>query len=695
MNLSFGKLSKIADGSSVTRMGDTNVMVTAVSKEKLSSSNFMPLLVDYREKAAAGGRIPTNYFRKDLAPTDREILTSRIIDRSVRNSFPPGYFYETQIACNVLSIDAINNPDILAANAACAALSLSNIPWNGPVGTIRISKFNDEFIINPTTKEILNSEFNLVVTSNESGKVVMLEGSGNQITSKDQILKMVDLAIKENNLIIEAINEIKTNSKVIKRTVDKYLLPTQEQINDAYLITNIRAKEILSKTTLTKQERDTELSALRTEILDRLKASYPEEDSSILSEAYHKSIKMIVAEQIFETGIRPDGRKEDEIRPLYSECSLYKPLHGSALFQRGFTQVLATLTFDSPDTALKLNNYGFPDEIKEKNFMLHYEFPPYATNDTGRLGVSGRREIGHGSLAERALKPIVPDNLPFVVRLTAEVLESNGSSSMASVCAGSLAMMDAGLDINKHLAGVAIGLVKHPKKDKFKILTDILGFEDYFGEMDFKIAGSKEGITALQLDNKLEDGLEVSFLDKALKRADAARNTLIRHMNHTISQPNKDKSNLPIIKKLEIPPHKKGTFIGLNGYNLKKMKAEIGVTITQDNENSASFLLFAPNQDALSEAEEFINEKLNEVEEVNLDFGAIYDAKIEEIKEGGVMIKIKGQPLIYLKNKHLDKKKIKHASSLGLQIGDEIQVKYFGRDPVTGEVRISRKVLQV
>lgn len=685
----------MADGSSVAKIGNTSVMAVAVSIDKLSNSNFMPLTVDYREKAAAGGRIPTNHLRRDLAATDREILSSRIIDRSVRNSFPTGYFYETQIICNVLSIDAVNDPDVIAVNAVCNALSISNIPWNGPVGTIRIASLNDECIIYPTKKEIINSDFNLIVTTNANDRILMLEGSGNKIMSNEKILEMIKLAIQENRRIIEAVDQLKTQYGDQKRTVERYFMPSDDQISDAYLLSNLRLREIFSDTSFDKKARDDQIFKLRTEVIEKLKESYPKEDSSILMEAFSKCSKNVYCEHVFETGIRCDGRKLDEIRPLYSEYGLFAPLHGSALFQRGQTQVLATLTYDSPDSALKLNNYGFPDEIKEKNFMLHYEFPRYSVNEITRVGFQGRREVGHGNLAERALKPIVPDNLSFVVRLTAEVFESNGSSSMASICAGSLAMMDAGLNIKNHAAGIAIGLLKHPKKKKFKILTDILGFEDYLGEMDFKIAGTKEGLTALQLDCKLEEGLDYSIIEKALNEAKKARNTLIKHMNQTISEPNLDKSNLPVIKRIEIPAYKRGSFVGLNGYNLKKLKAEIGVTITQESDNSNTFIFFAPNQDAMQEAEEYIEEKLKEEQEVDLEFGKIYDAKIVEIKEGGVMIKIKGQPLIYLKNKHLDKKIVKHASSLGLEIGSEIQVKFFGRDPINGEIRLSRKALMI
>lgn len=670
-------------------------MVTAVSEEKLSRSNFMPLIVDYREKAAAGGRIPTNHLRRDFAPTDREILSSRIIDRSIRNSFPAGYYYDTQIICNVLSIDSANDPDVIAVNAACTALSISNIPWNGAIGTVRISSLNNELIVCPTKKEMVNSDFNLVVTSNQQGRVVMLEGGGKEVVSNDKVLEMIDLAIKENHRIIDAINELKNEQGVKKREIEKYSVATDEQISDAHLISNLRLRDILADGSLDKKGRDQLMFKLRTEIIDKLKESYPLEDVSMLNEAFFKCLKIVHCDLLFETGIRCDGRTFDEVRPLYSEHDLYKPLHGSALFQRGQTQVLATLTFDSPDSALRLNNYGFPDEVKEKNFMLHYEFPRSSVNEIHKTAIYGRREIGHGNLAEKALKPIVPNDLPFVVRLTAEVLESNGSSSMASVCAGSLAMMDAGLKIRNHAAGVAIGLLKHPKTGELRLLSDIMGFEDFAGEMDFKVAGTSEGLTALQLDCKLAEGLDRSTLGEALKKGEKGKTHILEHMNATISVPNTEKTNLPVIAKIEIQPHKRGTFLGLNGYNLKKLKAEIGVTINQDQDHANTFTIFAPNKDAMEEVQEYIDEKMKEDREVELEFGKIYDAQIVEVKESGVMVKIKGQPLIYLKNRHLDKKVVRHASSLGLSVGSVIQVKYFGRDPVNGEVRLSRKVLQV
>ena len=675
------------------KIGDTNVMVVAVGTNKLSSGNIVPLTVDYREKASAGGRIPTNHLRRDLAPTDREILSSRIIDRSIRNSFPPGYLYETQVVCNVLSIDAVHDPDVIAVNAASTSLSLSNIPWNGPVGAVRITRLNGQLIVNPTKKEAINSTFSVVVTSNGDGRVIMLEGYGNEPTESGQVLEMIQLGVQENRAIVEAINELQASHGMPKKQMEKYMVPDSDLVADACLLAKFRLKEIFAETGLDKKERDEKLFKCRAETAEKLKESHPQEDTAMLMEAFFKCVKEAYSEHVFETGIRCDGRTETEIRPLYSEYGLYRPLHGSALFQRGQTQVLATLTFDSPDSALRLNNYGFPDEVKEKNFMLHYEFPQYAVGETGKIGFYGRREVGHGTLAERALKAIVPDNLPFVVRLSAEVLESNGSSSMASVCAGSLALMDAGVEIEGHAAGIAMGLLKNANNE-YKLLTDILGFEDFGGEMDFKVAGTRQGITALQLDCKLVDGLNCSILEQALRQAGEARQNLIDHMNDTISSPNKEKSNLPVTKKFEVPAHQRASFIGLNGYHLKRMKGEIGVSVIPDGDNSNSYTLFAPNPDAMREAEEYIEERLSEEQEVNLEFGAIYDAKIVEVKEGGVMVKIKGQPLIYLPNKQLDKKNVRHASSLGLQVGSDLQVKYFGRDPVTGQVRLSRKALQ-
>jgi len=443
-----------------------------------------------------------------------------------------------------------------------------------------------------------------------------------------------------------------------------------------------------------KLSRDQELEAIRQDAMEKLKENFTEESYSLLSDAYHNVLKNIYAELVVQTEKRCDGRLLTELRPISCEINLFKPLHGSALFQRGQTQVMCTVSFDSLDAAWRSDPISvITGGIKEKNFMLHYEFPQYATNDIGR-NVVGRREIGHGALAEKAIRPVVPHEFPFTMRLSCEVLESNGSSSMASVCAGSLALMDAGVNIASPTAGVAMGLIK--SGEEFRVLTDISGIEDYFGEMDFKIAGTKKAFTALQLDCKLVEGLPFVLLIEAIQNSAVAKNEILNIMNNTIREPRKEpKENRPISHKLEIPIHKRAKFLGYGGSNIKKLTSDIGVHITQDTEDVNNFILFAPNQSALNEALEVINKLLVDSNEPVLEFGAVYTAKIVEIRENGILVQL--YPTMtptLLHVSQLDIRKVSHPSALGLEVGQEIQVKYFGRDPTSGHIRLSRKVLQ-
>ena len=428
--------------------------------------------------------------------------------------------------------------------------------------------------------------------------------------------------------------------------------------------------------------------------MEQMKERFGAENESLLMDSFYTAIKNIYSEVVFETDRRCDGRVESEVRPISCEVDLYKPLHGSALFQRGLTQVLCSLTFDSLDSVWKADPFSvLTGGIKEKNFMLHYEFPQYATNDIGRTGI-GRREIGHGALAERALRPIVPYDFPFTMRLNCEVLESNGSSSMASVCAGSLALMDAGVNISAATAGVAMGLIKH--NDQFKVLTDIMGLEDHFGEMDFKIAGTKKAFTALQLDSKLAEGLPFPLLVEAIQKAGAAKSEILNIMNNTIREPRKTpKENRPVTQTIDIPVTKRAKVLGYGGYNIKKLTQELGVHLTQHEDDITKFSLFAPNQSAMNEALDAIQRSIDEQNAPTLEFGAIYTAKIVEMRENGVMVQLYPQMTPTLLHvSQLDIRKVSHPSALGLDVGQEIEVKYFGRDPVSGLMRLSRKVIQ-
>ncbi|XP_041353446.1 polyribonucleotide nucleotidyltransferase 1, mitochondrial-like [Gigantopelta aegis] len=695
--ISTGKLARFADGAAVAEHGDTSVLVTAVSRSRQSTSSFLPLTIDYRQKAAAAGRIPTNYLRRELGPSEKEILTSRLIDRSLRPLFPSGYLCETQLMCNLLAVDGVNDPDIISINAASAALAVSDIPWNGPVGAVRVGMVDNEVVINPTRKQMASSVLNLIVAATDRNKIIMLEASAENVLQQD-FMKAIKQGVKESQSLVHQIQDLQKQHGVPKREFETASVVMEEILDAVKSLAETRLKEIFYDDSHDKISRDTAVQNVRTDILQNLSENYPDK-SQVINEAFSFVTKEIFRNLILDEDRRCDGRGLYQLRDISCSVDLFKPLHGSALFQRGQTQVLCTVTFDSIESAMKLDPMSvITGSMKEKNFMLHYEFPPYATNETGRPGATNRRELGHGILAEKGLRPIIPTSFPFTIRLTSEVLESNGSSSMASVCAGSLALMDAGVPVSDAAAGVAIGLVSRPDPDdsseiQYKLMTDILGIEDYMGDMDFKMAGTKKGITALQADIKLE-GLPQRVIMEAVKQASDAKNEILKIMSEVIMNPRDQMKDCgPVSEKLDIPIAKRSRFLGVGGYNLRKITGETGVRVTPVDETS--YEIFAPNQQAMDEAKEIIEEILSTEKEPELEFGAIYTGRIVEIRDIGVMVQLhpKLQPVL-LHNSQLDQRKVSHASALGLAVGQEINVKYFGRDPHSGRMRISRKVLQ-
>ncbi|XP_022537599.2 polyribonucleotide nucleotidyltransferase 1, mitochondrial [Astyanax mexicanus] len=698
LQISSGKLARFADGCSVVQLGETSVMVTAVSKTKPSPSQFMPLVVDYRQKAAAAGRIPTNYLRRELGTTDFEILTSRLIDRSIRPLFPAGYFYDTQVLCNILAVDGVNDPDVLAINGASAALALSDIPWNGPIGAVRIGLVGEEFIVNPTRREMSSSKLNLVIAGAPCSQVVMMEAAAENILQQD-FCHAVKLGVKHTQQIIHAIQQLAREQKVVKRTPSRLFTAPPEMVEHARQLASKRVYAVFTDFSHDKVSRDEAINKVRLDTEEKIKEKFPQAESYEVIESFDTVSKEVFRNLILNEYKRCDGRDLTSLRDISCEVDIFKPLHGSALFQRGQTQVLCSVTFDSIESSVK------PDVIttalsgiKGKNFMLHYEFPPYATNETGKMGGMNRRELGHGALAEKALRPVIPEDFPFTIRVTSEVLESNGSSSMASACGGSLALMDAGVPISSAVAGVAVGLISKPNPQKvsdiedYRLLTDILGIEDYNGDMDFKMAGTNKGITALQADIKIP-GLPLKIVMEAIQQATVAKREILGIMNKTISKPRVSrKENGPLVEKVRVPVTRRARFVGPGGHNLRRLQAETGVTISQVDEET--FSVFAPTPNAMNEAQEFITEICKDDQEQQLEFGAIYTATITELRDIGVMVKLyPNMTPVLLHNSQLDHKRIKHPSALGLEVGQQIQVKYFGRDPTDGRMRLSRKVL--
>uniref|UniRef100_A0A671XX61 polyribonucleotide nucleotidyltransferase n=1 Tax=Sparus aurata TaxID=8175 RepID=A0A671XX61_SPAAU len=692
LEISSGKFARFADGSAVVQLGETSVMVTAVSKTKPSPSQFMPLVVfTSMQKAAAAGRIPTNYLRRELGTTDNEILTSRLIDRSIRPLFPSGYFYDTQVLCNLLAVDGVNDPAVLAINAASAALALSDIPWNGPIGAVRMGMVDGEMLINPTRSEMSSSSLNLIVAAAPSSQVVMIEASAENVLQQD-FCHAVKLGVKHSQQIILAIQQMVRERKVTKRTPIKvFSAPTD-------MVEHISRDEAINK--------------IRLEAEENLKEKFPQAEPFEVIESFNTVSKDVFRSLVLNEYKRCDGRELTSLRNISCDVDLFKPLHGSALFQRGQTQVLSSVTFDSLESSIKADPITTAlSGIKDKNFMLHYEFPPYATNEIGKMGGINRRELGHGALAEKALRPVIPKDFPFTIRVTAEVLESNGSSSMASACGGSLALMDAGVPISSPVAGVAVGLISKAVPGKpdeiqdYRLLTDILGIEDYLGDMDFKLAGTNKGITALQADVKIP-GLPLRVVMEAIQQATVAKREILGIMNKCIASPRGTrKENGPVVENVRVPVSKRARFVGPGGYNLRRLqktnqkhdffviKIQFCVTISQVDEET--FSVFAPTPGAMAEAQEFITDICKDDQEQQLEFGAVYSATITEIRDIGVMVKLyPNMSAVLLHNSQLDHKRIKHPSALGLEVGQQIQVKYFGRDPTDGRMRLSRKVLQ-
>ncbi|KAJ6667075.1 hypothetical protein lerEdw1_019079 [Lerista edwardsae] len=682
LEISSGKLARFADGCAVVQLGDTSVMVTAVSKTKPSPSQFLPLVVDYRQKAAAAGRIPTNYMRRELGSTDREILTSRVIDRSIRPLFPAGYYYDTQILCNLLAVDGVHDPEVLAINGASAALTLSDIPWNGPIGAVRVGLIDGEVVVNPTRKEMSSSTLDMVVSAAPRSQIVMLEAAAENVLQQD-FCHAIKVGVKHAQQIIQGIQQLAREQGTAKRTVQKLFTAPQEIVECAKQLASEKVTAVFSDFSHDKISRDDAINKIRLETEEQLKEKFPEAEPYEIMESFNVVSKEIFRNLVLNEYRRCDGRDLTSLRNISCEVDMFKTLHGSALFQRGQTQVLCTVTFDSLESSVKSDLITTAvSGIKEKNFMLHYEFPPYATNEIGKITGINRRELGHGALAEKALKPVIPSEFPFTIRVTSEVLESNGSSSMASACGGSLALMDAGVPISSAVAGVAVGLVTRSDSNKngdiedYRLLTDILGIEDYNGDMDFKMAGTNKGITALQADIKLP-GMPLKIVMEAIQQATVAKREILQIMNKTISKPRASrKENGPLVETVQVPLSKRARFVGPGGYNVKKLQAETGVTVSQVDEET--FSVFAPTPAAMQEAREFITEICK-----------------DDVRDIGVMVKLyPNMTPVLLHNSQLDQRKIKHPSALGLEVGQEIQVKYFGRDPTDGRMRLSRKVLQ-
>jgi polyribonucleotide nucleotidyltransferase len=682
ISIETGKIARLADGAVIVTCADTTVLVSAVSATVVKEGqDFFPLTVDYREKAAAAGKFPGGYFKREGRPTEKETLTSRMIDRPLRPLFPKGYFYDTQIISILLSADGQNDPDILAINGASAALCISDIPFAGPIGAVRAGRVNGEFVANPTHDERAQSDLDLVYVGIEND-VIMIEGSAKEMPEAE-FTKALEFAHGYAREMIRAQKDLA--ARVGKPKRDAQLLHVNQELVDIVRqIAGDRLEQALS--TEGKNARAKAIDALREEVKAAILEKFPEIDSFAISQAFD-----FVEKRTFRTGIlekqkRVDGRGYNDLRPITCEVGVLPRAHGSAIFQRGETQALALATLAPIEEAQMIDAYGGGEQ--SKRFILHYNFPPFSVGETGRTGAPGRREIGHGALAERSLEPVVPSENEFryAIRVSSEVMESNGSTSMASVCGGMLALMDAGVPMKGMVAGISIGLIAEAGDDgklkRYELLTDIIGSEDHYGDMDFKLCGTDAGVTGFQLDLKLP-GIGHNIMVEAIQRAKEARIKILEIMRHTLDKPRTELSKYaPRIETIKINPEKIGALIGPGGKTIKGIVAETGAEINIEDDGSVH--IYATTGESMARAKEIIGGMTREIE-----IGQTYQGRVVTTKEFGAFVEVfPGKDgLVHISE--LADFRVKRTEDV-VKVGDMIWVKCIGIDD-KGRVKLSRK----
>ena len=683
ISIETGKIARLADGAVVVTCGDTMVLASAVSSTRIKEGqDYFPLTVDYREKAAAVGKFPGGYFKREGRPTEKETLTSRMIDRPLRPLFQQGYFYDTQIISILLSADGENDPDILAMNGASAALSVSDIPFTGPIGAVRVGRVKGEFVANPTHTQRAESDLDLVYVGTEND-VIMIEGSAAELPEAD-FIKALEFAHEHAREMIRVQKELATMVGKPKRE-PQLLQVTQELLDIAYSVAGDRIVGALY--TEGKVARAKAVDALREEVKTAIMEKHPEADAFAISQAFDYVQKKAFRVSTLEKQKRVDGRGYQDLRPISCEVSVLPRAHGSAIFQRGETQAMALATLAPIEEAQMIDAYGGGEQ--SKRFILHYNFPPFSVGETGRTGGPGRREIGHGALAERSLEPVVPNENDFryAIRISSEIMESNGSTSMASVCAGTLALMDAGVPVKTPVAGISIGLVtgdggSDSGEKPYELLTDIIGSEDHFGDMDFKLCGTDAGVTGFQLDLKLP-GISHKVMAEAIQRAKEARTKILGFMASALEKPRAELSKYaPRIETIKINPEKIGALIGPGGKTIKGIVAETGAEINIEDDGSVH--IYATSGESMARAKEIIGGMTREIE-----VGQTYQGRVVSTKEFGAFVEVfPGRDgLVHISE--LADFRVNRTEDVA-KVGDIIWVKCIGIDD-KGRVKLSRK----
>jgi polyribonucleotide nucleotidyltransferase len=678
-----GKLAKQADGAVTVQLGETIIIVAAVAATKAKEGqDFFPLTVDYREKAAAAGKFPGGYFKREGRPTEKEILTCRLTDRPIRPLFPKGWYNEVQVQTVVLSADGENDPDILSTIGASAALMVSDIPWDGPLGAVRVGRIKGKLIANPTHTEQAESDLDLVYVGN-TNDIVMYEGSAKEITEADfnAALKYAHEAIQP---LIAAQKELVAKAGRKKREITLNIVPA-EILQEAKQLAGERFVPALL--TPGKLAREAACNAIQEEVGAKLVEKFGAEKVTdfVINDAFYYIQKEAVRSLILNHGKRLDGRAFDVVRPISSEVGILPRAHGSALFCRGETQAVTLATLGTGDDTQEFDSYTGGGS--EKKFILHYNFPNFSVGETGRISGPGRREIGHGALAERSIEPMLPsENYPYTIRVTSEIMESNGSTSMASVCGGTLALMDAGIPMIRPVAGISVGICTeldaNKKISKYQLLTDIIGWEDHYCDMDCKIAGTEKGITGFQLDLKLK-GLPHAIMAEAIEKTRVARLHILAEMAKTLAEPRKEISKYaPRIQTVKINPEKIGALIGPGGKNIKRLVEESGCEI--DIEDDGTVNIFSVSPEGMKIALDAITGMTAEAE-----IGKIYRGKVVTIKEFGCFVEfLPGKDgLVHISE--LANFRVKKTEDI-VKVGDDITVKCLGVDE-KGRVRLSRR----
>ncbi len=677
LSIEIHKIGKQADGSALIRYGDTIMFISATSKKEVKEKKpFLPLIVDYRENTYAAGKIPGGFFKREGRPSEREILISRLIDRPVRSLFPEGYYFDTQIVALLLSADLQNESDTLGIIGASAALYFSDIPFTTPMGAVKIGYINNEFVINPTMSQLQQSSLNMVVAGTEEG-VVTMEAGAIEI-EEEKILEAISRAQEPINEIIQAQKDLYRKSKIQKRQFEPF---KADQAKFEKIESQISSKLLESFHIKLKKEREVKTK----QILENLLADIPEENQDEINETtqiFYEIQKKLVRNLILEKGKRVDGRTFDDVRPISIEIGMLPRTHGSALFTRGETQCLATVTLGTFEDVQRIDGLG---EGGEKRFMLHYNFPPFSVGEVSFLRGPGRREIGHGALAEKSIRPSIPneEDFPYTVRIVSDILESNGSSSMASVCGGVLALKDAGVPLSMTVAGMAIGLVK--EDERYAILTDIAGLEDHFGDMDLKVSGTKKGITAIQLDLKIPS-VNLDILREGLQKARVARLNVLEKMKEAIPEPRPDISPYaPRIIYLVINPEKVSDVIGPAGKNIKKIIAQTGAKI--DIDETGKITIASTDVKAAEQAREMIQEITVEAE-----VGKTYTGKVVRIEEYGAFVEILPNIVGLLHISEIAHHRIRHTRDV-MKLGQTVKVKVLAVDE-DNKIKLSKKALE-